>query len=88
MATTQQEIAANALLVADVMAKGEMFRQFAGPATLICEQYGILLACMDKIIKAVDRGFGEASFTQDRVLLMMRNNIPVDLRPLFVELPD
>lgn len=50
-------------------------------------QYGMVLNCLNRIIDATHRGFGEAQFTQDRVLRMMANAVPLELRCVFINLP-
>lgn len=50
--------------------------------------YGEMLKAWQRMINAIDRGFGEASFTPHRVLQLMRNCTPPDVRQLFTHLPD
>lgn len=51
-------------------------------------QYGNLILSVQGIIDAVNNRFGEESFTQDRVLRIMRNQLPSLIREVFNGLPD
>lgn len=67
--------------------ESQMTQDDADYATLF-RQYGIVLNSVQRMVSAVERGFGEARFSQDRVLRMMRNSIPTELRSVFDGLPD
>lgn len=80
--------AALAMATCDMVAAGDKSLGVDDETLRLVTEYGAMLKAWQRMISAIDRGFGEASFTPHRVLRLMRNCTPPDVRQVFTHLPD